>query len=162
MDAEFNVFTDYNQFAVFDPTADFEDLWEKWTDDTIESMFVQGDRYIAVGTMRNFYAPVLIRVDSERSFTGSDKIATGILDVPSAVLEVSGPTDNGLSGGTVEVPPGTYRVEVGYFNLGSVDPSGIEGEDRYMSTLTKARRLVRSRRRVCSPFPARHFPSALL
>lgn len=139
MDAEFNVFTDFNQFIVFDPTADFEDLWEKWTDETIESMFVQGDRYIAVGTMRNFYAPVLIRLDSERLFTGSvDKVATGILDVPSGVLKVSGPTDNGLSGGTVEMPPGTYRVEVQYFNLGSVVADGIEGDDRYMVTLSRA------------------------
>lgn len=139
MDAEFNVFTDYNQFTVSDSTADFEDLWEKWNDKTVKSMFVQGDRYIAVGTMRNFEAPVLIRLDSERSFTGSvDKIATGILDVPSGLLEVSGPTDNGLSGGTIEVPPGTYRVEVQYFNLESVAADGIEGDDRYMITLTRA------------------------
>ena len=139
MDAEFNVFTDYNQFAVFDPTADFNDLYQKWTDETVESMFVQGDRYIAVGTMRNFYAPVLIRLNSEHSFTGSvDETATGFLDVPSGVLEVSGPTDNGLSGGTVEVPPGRYRVEVEYLNLGSVAADGIEGDDRYMITLTKA------------------------
>ena len=137
MEAEFNVFTDFNQFAVSDPTANFEDLYEKWTDETVESMFVQGDRYIAVGTMRNFYAPVLIRLNSERSFTGSvDKTAEGILEVPSGVLEVSGPTDNGLSGGSVEVPPGTYRVEVQYLNLGSVAADGIEGEDRYMVTLS--------------------------
>ncbi|MFE8887884.1 hypothetical protein ACFYLX_18750 [Pseudarthrobacter enclensis] len=89
MDAEFNLFTDYHQFTVSDPTADFSDLWEKWTDATIESMFVQGDRYIAVGTARDFHAPVLIRLGSERSFTGR------------------------------------------------VSDDGIEGEDRYMVTLTK-------------------------
>ena len=132
MDAEFNVFTDFNQFTVSDQSANFEDLAQKWTDETVEAMFVQGDRYIAVGTMRNFYAPVLVRLNSERSFTGKvDKTATGI-------LEVSGPTDNGLSGGTIGVPPGTYRVEVQYLNLGSVDADGIEGEDRYMITLTEA------------------------
>jgi hypothetical protein len=59
MDAEFNLFTDYHQFTVSDPTADFSDLWEKWTDATIESMFVQGDRYIAVGTARDFMHPFL-------------------------------------------------------------------------------------------------------
>lgn len=139
MDAEFNVFTDFNQFIVFDPTADFEDLYEKWTDETVKSMFVQGDRYIAVGTMRNFYAPVLIRLDSERSLQGTvDKTAQGLLDLPSGQVQVSGPTDNGLSGGTVEVPPGTYSVEVQYLNLGSVAADGIEGDDRYMVTLTKA------------------------
>ena len=83
MEADFNIFTDFNQFTVADSTADFEDLWEKWTDETIESMFVQGDHYIAVGTMRNLDAPVLIRVDSDRPLpSGSrvDKTAEGILD----------------------------------------------------------------------------------
>ncbi|BCW20621.1 hypothetical protein NtRootA9_33290 [Arthrobacter sp. NtRootA9] len=138
MDAEFDLFTDYHQFTVSDPTADFSDLWEKWTDATIESMFVQGDRYIAVGTVRDFNAPVLVRLDSERSFTGTvDRVMTGTLEVPSGVIEVSGPTDNGMTGGKIEVPPGSYRVEVRYFNLGSISDDGIEGEDRYMVTLTK-------------------------
>lgn len=101
-------------------------------------MFVQGDRYIAVGTARDFQAPVLIRLDSERSFTGSmDRVMTGTLEVPSGVVEISGPTDNGMTGGKVEVPPGTYRVEVQYFNLESLDDDGIEGDDRYMITLTR-------------------------
>lgn len=139
MDAEYNIMTDFNSFLIFDPTADFGDLWEKWTDEAIESMFVQGDRYIAVGTMRNMYAPVLIRLDSERSFTGSvDRVMSGTLEVPSGVVEVSGSTDNGLSGGKVAVPPGTYRVEVQYFNLASVAENGLDGDDRYMITLTKA------------------------
>lgn len=138
MEAEFNVFTDYNQFTVSDSTADFEYLWAEWTAETIESMFVQGDRYIAVGTMRNMHAPVLVRLDSERSFTGSiDRVMTGTLEVRSGVVEVSGPTDNGMSGGKVEVPPGTYRVEVQYLNLGSVVENGLDGDDRYMVTLTK-------------------------
>ncbi|MEV7636920.1 competence protein ComJ [Pseudarthrobacter enclensis] len=138
MDAEFNLFTDYHQFTVSDPTADFSNLWEKWTDATIESMFVQGDRYIAVGTARDFNAPVLVRLDSERSFTGTvDRVMTGTLEVPSGVIEVSGPTDNGMTGGKIEVPPGSYRVEVRYFNLGSISDDGIEGDDRYMVTLTK-------------------------
>ena len=141
MEADFNIFTDFNQFTVADSTADFEDLWEKWTDETIESMFVQGDRYIAVGTMRNLDAPVLIRVDSDRPLpSGSrvDKTAEGILDVPSGLLEVSGPTDNGLSGGTLHVPPGKYRVLVEYLNLESIDVYGIEGNDSYVITLTTA------------------------
>lgn len=92
-----------------------------------------------MGTARDFDAPVLIRLDSERSFTGSvDRVMTGTLEVPSGVVEVSGPTDNGFSGGKVEVPPGTYRVEVQYFNLELIGDDGIEGDDRYMITLTRA------------------------
>jgi hypothetical protein len=139
VEAEFNTFTDFNQFIVVDSNTDWGDLYEKWTDETIESMFVQGNGYIAVGTMRNLYAPVLIRLESNRPVPGSvDKTARGVLDVPSGALRVSGVTDNGLSGGTVHVPPGTYRVLVEYLNLGSIDDLGIEGDDRYVITLTKA------------------------
>lgn len=140
MEAEFNISTDFNQFIVFDSTVDFEDLYEKWTDETVESMFVQGHGYIAIGTMRNFYAPVLIRFESDRPVpAGSvDKTAHGVLDVPSGVLEVSGSTDNGLSGGTLNVPPGKYLVLVEYLNLGSIADDGIEGDDRYVITLTKS------------------------
>lgn len=34
MDAEFTVFTDFNQFTVSDQSANFEDLAQKWTDET--------------------------------------------------------------------------------------------------------------------------------
>lgn len=140
MEAEFNVFTDFNQFIVFDSTADFEDLHEKRTDETVASMFVQGDRYIAIGSMRNLYAPVLIRLGNDYPEpSGSvDITAHGVLDVPSGVLEVSGSTDNGLTGGTLHVTPGTYRVLVEYLNLGLIDDLGIEGDDRYVITLTSA------------------------
>jgi hypothetical protein len=127
MQAEFNIFTDFNQFIVFDSTADLGDLYQKWTDETVESMFVQGDGYIAVGTMRNLYAPVIIRFESDRPVPAGriSKTAHGVLDVPSGILEVSGSTDNGLSGGTLHVPAGTYLVSVDYLNLGSIDADGM-------------------------------------
>ena len=62
MEAEFNISTDFSQFIVFDSTAEWGDLYERWTDETIETMFVQGDGYIAIGTMRAYEAPVLIRL----------------------------------------------------------------------------------------------------
>ncbi|WP_018762330.1 hypothetical protein [Arthrobacter sp. 135MFCol5.1] len=45
-----------------------------------------------------------------------------------------------MSGGKVKVPPGTYRVEVQYFNLDSISDDGLEGDDRYMITLFRAGR----------------------
>jgi hypothetical protein len=58
--------------------------------------------------------------------------------VPSGVLEVSGSTDNGLSGGTLNEPPVKYLVLVEYLNLGSLADDGIEGDDHYFITLTKS------------------------
>lgn len=52
VEAEFNISTDFNPFVVFDSAADWDDLYEKWTDETIESMFVLGNGYIAIGTAR--------------------------------------------------------------------------------------------------------------
>ena len=103
-------------------------------------MFVQGDGYIAIGTMRNLYAPVIIRCESDRPLTAGnvDRTAHGVLNVPSGVLRVSGATHNSLIGGTVQAPPGKYRVLVEYLNLGSMDDYGVEGDDHYVVTLAKS------------------------
>lgn len=55
----------------------------------------------------------------------------------TSTRNVSGSTDNGLSGGTLHVPPGTYLVSVDYLNLGSIDADGITGNDRYVITLNR-------------------------
>lgn len=138
MEVEFNIFTDFNQFIVFDSRADWGDLYEKWTDETIRAMFVQGDGYIAVGTMRRFEAPVVVRLaDSIQPAENADKTQQGMLSIPSGVLEVAGITDGGASGGTLNVPPGDYRVNIDYLNLDSMDAEQISGEDRYVVTLAK-------------------------
>lgn len=51
------------------------------------------------------------------------------------MLEISGVTDNGLSGGKLTVEPGEYSVRVDYLNLDSVDQDEIEGDDQYVVTL---------------------------
>ena len=133
-EAEYNLFTDYNQFIVFDSRAQWgSDLW---TDQELEDMFIQGDGYIAVGTKRRFYASVTVRVlEGDAPAVNADRTQRGTLSVPSGVLEVSGVTDGGLSGGSLTVPPGEYRVRVDYLNLDSVDADEIEGDDRYVVTL---------------------------
>ncbi|MDQ4504319.1 hypothetical protein [Sinomonas sp. ASV322] len=133
---EFNVDTDFKQFLVFDSLADWGDLYEKWTPETIEEMFVQGDGYIAVGTMRAFHVPVVIRLGGGEPLLGrSDRTSRGVLAVPSGTLVVSGVSDNGASGGTIEVAPGTYWISVDYLDLGSIAADEISGDDRYVVTL---------------------------
>lgn len=137
MEHEFNIFTDFKQFVVFDATADWGDLHERWTEKAVEAMFIQGEGYIAVGTARAFHAPVLVRSDASAPAAGSiDRTAQGVLALPSGTLVVSGVTDGGARGGTVSVAPGTYRVSVDYINLGSVDAEEITGDDRYVVTLS--------------------------
>jgi hypothetical protein len=134
-EAEYNLFTDYNQFVVFDSSrANWGN--DLWTDQELEAMFIQGDGYITVGTRRRFSAPVTVRVlEGDAPAVKADKTQRGTLSIPSGVLEVSGVSDNGLSGGKLTVEPGEYSVRVDYLNLDSVDEDEIEGDDRYIVTL---------------------------
>lgn len=133
-EAEYNLFTDYNQFIVFDSRAQWGN--DLWTDQELEDMFIQGDGYITVGTKRRFYAPVIVRVlEGDAPDVKADKTQRGSLSVPSGVLEVSGVTDNGLSGGKLTVESGEYSVRVDYLNLDSLDEDEIEGNDQYIVTL---------------------------
>ena len=133
-EAKYNLFTDYNQFIVFDSRAQWGN--DLWTDQELEDMFIQGDGYITVGTKRRFYAPVIVRVlEGDAPDVKADKTQRGTLSIPSGVLEVSGVTDNGLSGGKLTVEPGDYSVRVDFLNLDSVDEGEIEGDDQYIVTL---------------------------
>lgn len=131
----FDVFADYNQFLVLDKGADWGDLASRWTDSSVEEMFVQGDRYIAVGTARPAEVPVEVRVERaepelvDRTY---DRMATGTLKLLSGQLVVMGTTDNGRSGGQVPVPPGEYRVRVLYSGLGELSEDGLDGNDSYV------------------------------
>ena len=59
-EAKYNLFTDYNQFIVFDSRAQWGN--DLWTDQELEDMFIQGDGTSPVGTNHRFYAPVIVRV----------------------------------------------------------------------------------------------------
>lgn len=135
-EADYNLFTDFNQFVVFDSRAQWGN--DPWTDQAIGNMFMQGNGYIAVGTKRRFYAPVTVRVlDGDAPELNADRTQRGTLSVPSGQLEISGVTDGGLSGGSLTVRPGEYSVRVDYLNLGSVDADEIEGDDRYVVTFQR-------------------------
>ena len=88
MEVDLKVFTDFKQFVVFDSAAACGDPYERWTDETIQSMFVQGDGCVAVGTMRVFDAPVVVRMEIEAPLIGRDRTAHGVLSVQSGILGV--------------------------------------------------------------------------
>jgi hypothetical protein len=130
----FDVFADYHCFLVADAEADWSPLWELITPATIERMFVQGDGYVSIGTVRNTTVPVTISVlDTPPGPVSSavDRTNEGHLDVTSGVVSVFGISENVPEDRHMAVPSGTYRVRALYRNLDRVSPLGIEGEDVY-------------------------------
>lgn len=138
--ADFNIFADFNQFVVCSEGADWSDLYEKWSPTAIEEMIVCGVDYIAVGTARPSHVPVNIRISDIRPKidTTAERVRECEISVNAERLEITGVTDNGMSGGHVESKHGIYKVRVSYYGLDSVDASGLLGQDRYVVDLWPA------------------------
>lgn len=139
----FELFADFHQFLVRDSQAEWADLPEQWTGEAIASMFVQGTGYVGVGTARDTVVPVRVRVHSlEPSLDPAhwDRVVMGTIDIPSGELVISGVTDNEMTGGRIEVAPGTYCLRVLYENLNSISSDGLSGNDRYSLELWPAPR----------------------
>lgn len=131
--AEFNIYADFSQFVVCSGGADWSDLYEKWSPAAVEKMIVCGPEYLAVGTARPAYVPVTIRIVEVPP--PMDKAAERVRECEITVnadhIEITGVTDNGISGGTLHTSRGVYRARVSYYDLDSIDASGLEGQDRY-------------------------------
>lgn len=101
-------------------------------------MFVQGKGYIAVGTVRNVKVPVTIRTSSaEPAFEPSqwDKVVLAGLKVTSGRVRVSGVTDNGVTGGVIDLESGDYNVRALYGGLETLSADGLHGDDQYLIEL---------------------------
>jgi hypothetical protein len=131
--AEFNIFADFNQFLVCSEGADWDDLYEKWSPTAVEEMIVCGTDYIAVGTARPAHVPVIIRIvdTPPPPDTTAQLVHECEIVVNADRVEITGVTDNGMSGGFMEARQGLYNARVSYYDLNSVDESGLQGRDRY-------------------------------
>lgn len=135
MELTFAVFADFHQFVLRDAQSDWADLADRWTPEAVESMFVQGPAYVAVGTARDAVIPVVLRVHAARptiALGEGSTIARGYLPVPTGELVISGVTDNGATGGRIALPPGAYELLVQYEGLDTVSSDGLSGDDRYL------------------------------
>jgi len=130
----FHLFADFHQFLLHDAGVDWRDLSDRWTDDSIAAMFVQGDGYVAVRTARDMVVPVTIKTfPTEPALVeeGWDKLVRGALNVPTGELVVTGVTDNELSGGRIKLNPGRYELRALWAGLSEISAHGLSGNDRY-------------------------------
>lgn len=85
---EVSVFTDYNQFVVFDSHAEWGN--DDWTDQAIEDMFIQGG---GVHCRRHEAQVPCSRRSATCRRRPAGRTQHGTLSIPSGVLEVSGVTE---------------------------------------------------------------------
>jgi len=139
----FDLFADFHQFIVCDRDADWSSVADRWTEGSVEAMFVQSDDYIAVGTARNMPVPVTIRIldqEPQRPENECDRVVRGRLNLPSGQVVVTGVTDNGATGGSLPVKPGPYDVRVLYAGLQTISADGLSGADKYTVVLWPSKR----------------------
>ena len=131
----FDVFADYNQFYLWDEAMSPEAPTD-YTDIDVARRLKTGPHVVVVQPIRNMTVPVIVEIhESEPPLDSAawDHIAECSLDLPSGKLQV-----HECTGGSVaqfSVSPGAHRVRAFYGALGSLDESGLEGEDHYSVVL---------------------------
>jgi hypothetical protein len=139
MIAAFDIFADYFQILIRDRTATADDLPFRWSDETADQVFIEGDRYVVVVTARNLMAPVEVRANEEAVPFDTrqwDRVSEGMIHIPTGELIISDiGGDPSTGGGTLEVRPGRYRVHAFAGGLETISEDGIAGEDRYLVQL---------------------------
>ena len=129
------LFADYHQFYVQDgginPPAP-----EDWSEEDVERRCKVANNVVVVCPLRPMTVPVEVVLHKEEpssSPSEADHIVECSLAVPTGRLQV-----HECTGGPVlnwQVAPGVLRVRLSYFNLGTIDDTGLQGDDRYMVEL---------------------------
>jgi hypothetical protein len=129
------IFADYFQFYLWDKAASPEAPTD-WTDEDVANRLKAAQNVVVVCPLRNMNVPVAVEVHSsepELRLSRWDHIAECSLALPSGQLELHECT--GGSAGTLNVPPGNYRVRASFGGLGSLSDDGLSGEDHYLVAL---------------------------
>jgi hypothetical protein len=134
----FELFADYHQFYLWDrgmnPVAP-----EDYTETDVQHRIKTGPHVIVVQPERNMTVSVEVEIHDTEPFYEPgrwDHIAEASLHLSTGHLEVEECT-----GGTVakfHVEPGWYRVRSFHGGLGTIDETGLEGNDHYCVVLWPA------------------------
>jgi hypothetical protein len=125
---------DYQQFVIYDAACGWAELYEKWTPQTISARVAPGNGYVGVYTARPGATMVSICVaDAEPVHENKlwDAQAETMVSLPTGELVISGVTDGGVTGGRVQLQPGTYKLRVLFFQQNAIHDDGLSGDDSY-------------------------------
>jgi len=129
--AEFNIFADYFQICVRDAGA-AANAPETITDADIAFRAKFKDRVATIRTERNMDVPVIFEChDSppDIDLSQADHAIEGPIEILSASIEIFDLM--GASSHVFQVPAGNYRICVLFDRLGTIDESGLQGDDLY-------------------------------
>jgi hypothetical protein len=135
---ELELFADYFQFYLWDRGMNSE-APEDYTDADVQHRIKTGSHVLVIRPARNTTVPVAVEVhDAEPTFNPDDwdHIAEGSLHLPTGELQVHECTGGAVA--NFQVRPGWYRVRSFHAGLGTLDESGLEGNDYYLAVLWPA------------------------
>ncbi len=130
---DLRLFADYFQFYVCDGSYE-TDTGTLWDEVTTDRMLAAGRDLIAVGTARNMFVPVKLKVlDGEPidDFAEWDQVIECSIAFPSGTVIAFGCTEDPADGERIQVEPRSYVARVCYGNLSDLSENGLEGTDRY-------------------------------
>jgi hypothetical protein len=133
--AALQVFADYHQFYVQDGGIN-PDAPTEWSDEDVERRVKVAANVVVVCPVRNMSVPVEVEVATAEpsvDLGAYDHVAQCSLSLPTGYLQVHECTGGELL--HLSIAPGTYSVLVLFSALGSLDESGLNGEDSYRVVL---------------------------
>jgi hypothetical protein len=129
------LFADYYQFYIQDEKVD-GDLSNSWTQEAVDRLLALAPGTIGVGTVRNIYVPVTIKLFDQEPEIENDLESVGQInecdiEATSDKLVVAGCTDYFPDAKRIDVDKGIYRARVYYCNLDKISEDGLDGDDYY-------------------------------
>jgi hypothetical protein len=134
----FELFADYHQFYLWDRGMDPK-APEDYTDDDVRRRIKTGLHTVVIQPERNMMVAVEVEIhDSEPDYDPEewDHIAEASLHLPTGHLQIEQCTSGIV--GDFRVEPGWYRVRSFHGGLGTIDETGLEGDDHYLAVLWPA------------------------
>lgn len=130
------LFADYFQFYIEDDQVDLN-VGSSWTVAAVDRLLAISKGSIAIGTVRNMFVPVTIKIyDQEPAFLPDeeriiDLINETDLEIYSGKIVVMGCADYFPDATRLETANGLYRARIYYGNLDKLSEDGLDGDDFY-------------------------------
>ena len=125
------VFADYHQFYLWDPSTDPEAPTD-FSDQDTRCMVKLAPHVVVVQPLRNMDVLVIVRLENaDPGFEAADfdQIVECMIEVPGGQLQVHECTGEPVL--DLEVAPGCYQVRVLCAGLDTLSADGLDGNDSY-------------------------------
>jgi hypothetical protein len=133
----FELVADYHQFYLQDEAVD-GDLSESWTPEAMDARVALAPGKVGIRTARNMTVPVEVVIADappRDDLTQWDHVTQASIDVQSGRLVIAGCTDYFPDAARLTLAPGTYALRAYFGGLGTLDETGLEGDDHYRIVL---------------------------